>query len=147
MVIWCAISRSYLTAVALFRNCNVPHCRLYWSDPGVGSIAYIHLNTREKRVLVADEYSAQLYGLTVFQVFIELDLIFYRHSSYKVSSVYCKMIYCVFLNIDATFLTKYIHFIQPTSILTLITFYSIVFVCYDAAFCAIQLSFILRLVK
>jgi len=62
------------TFLQLFGN-NFSCCRLYWSDPGMGSIAYIHLNTREKRVLVAAEYSAQLYGITVFQVLTELCLI------------------------------------------------------------------------
>jgi len=43
-------------------------CRLYWSDPGMGSIFDIHLSTLEKRLFVAAKYSAQLYGITVFQV-------------------------------------------------------------------------------
>ena len=43
-------------------------CRLYWSDPGTGSVSYIHLSTRERRVLVPAEYSPKLYGVTVFQV-------------------------------------------------------------------------------
>jgi len=44
--------------------------RLYWSDPGMGSVFYVHLITREKQLLVAAEYSTQLYGITVFQVII-----------------------------------------------------------------------------
>jgi len=44
--------------------------RLYWSDPGSGSVSYVHLTTRAKRVLIAADYSSQLYGITVFQVLI-----------------------------------------------------------------------------
>jgi len=53
--------------------------RLYWSNPGMGSIFYAHLTTREKRLLIGAEYSAQLYGITVFQVFSHYISVMFYH--------------------------------------------------------------------
>jgi len=47
---------------------------LFWSDRDRGTILSCDLETRHKRLLVSLHPSAQLYGVTVFQVRIIWDL-------------------------------------------------------------------------
>jgi len=108
----------------------VPRCRLYWSDPGTGSISYAHLSTREKRVLVAAEYSAHLYGITVFQVlnaflgYFIVILIFLCKMSYKLRNYFTVLlsVNCIiFLNYYEEFYLANGMLIQSNSIISRLT--------------------------